>query len=154
MSVVVKTLTPLTEQDVLIEALSSLGVDCQVRNNRISTNRSDSQGVQYFELDKGVYRLTHDSDELWGRLNSQMLSQQYSPVKIFLGQLEGAYKKVYQAKLLRIEEAERLRLEQERLAQIEATRSKAIAKAKQQGFAVKESRSNGKIKLVLTRTSF
>lgn len=154
MSAIIKTLTPFTEQDVLIEALSSLDVECQVNNNRIVTNRSDYQGVQYFELGEGVYRFSHDSDELNGRLNSQIMSKKYMPVKSFLGQLERAYKAAYQAKIMRIEKAERLRMEQIRLDRVEATRLEAIAKAKKQGFAVKESRCNGKIKLVLTRTSY
>lgn len=153
MSAVIKTLTPFVEQDVLLEALSSLGVECHVKNNLIMTDRVDYQGTQHFQINDGVYQLVHDSDELQGRLISDSLSNKYTAVKQFLGELEIAYKSTYQLKLTRAEEAERLKMERARQARVAEARGKAIAQAKEQGYSVKESHVNGKIKLVLTRTS-
>ena len=52
----------------------------------------------------------------------------------------------------KLAEQERIRLEEERKARVEATRQQAIAKAKSQGYSVKETtNSKGQIQLVLTR---
>ena len=154
MSAVIKTLTPFTEQDILLEALAAMGVTANLQGNRIMTQRTDYQGQQYFQRIDGSYRLVHDSDELNGRVISNSLKAGYTPVKRFLEKLEAAYKTAYYKKLERIAEAERQRLEQERQARVEKTRLEAIAKAKAQGYTIRETRKNGKIQLVLTRTVF
>jgi len=152
MSVVIKTLTPFTECDVLIEALASLNVSTTVSGVKIITDRRDYQGLQHFIWNGDVYVFRHDSDELGGRIINNAIHRQYTPTRQFLSKLEIAYKTAYQLHLARLAEAERLRLEQERLARVEAVRSNAIAKAKAQGYRVKEQKKNGKIQLVLTRT--
>ena len=152
MSVVIKTLTPFTECDVLIEALASLNVSTTVSGVKIITDRRDYQGLQHFIWNGDVYVFRHDSDELGGRIVNNAIHRQYTPTRQFLSKLEIAYKTAYQLHLARLAEAERLRLEQERLARVEAVRSNAIAKAKAQGYRVKEQKKNGKIQLVLTRT--
>jgi len=152
MSVVIKTLTPFTECDVLIEALASLNVSTTVSGVKIITDRRDYQGLQHFIWNGDVYVFRHDSDELGGRIINNAIHRQYTPTRQFLSKLEIAYKTAYQLHLARLAEAERLRLEQERLARVEAVRANAIAKAKAQGYRVKEQKKNGKIQLVLTRT--
>jgi len=152
MSVVVKTLTPFTECNVLIEALASLNVSTTVNGNNIITDRHDYQGQQCFVWNGSAYLFQYDSDELRGRVINNAIHRQYTPTRQFLSQLELAYKAAYQQHLTRLEEAEKQRLEQERLARVEAVRVNAIAKAKAQGYRVKEQKKNGKIQLVLTRT--
>ncbi|OCH25835.1 hypothetical protein [Aliivibrio sp. 1S128] len=152
MSVVIKTLTPFTECDVLIEALTSLNVSTIVNGINIVTDRHDYQGQQCFVWNGDTYLFQYDSDELNGRIVNNAIHRQYTPTRQFLSKLEIAYKTAYQLHLARLAEAERLRLEQERLARVEAVRVKAIAKAKAQGYRVKEQKKNGKIQLVLTRT--
>ena len=151
MSAVIKTLTPFIEQDVLLDALMSLDVECHVINNRIITNRSDYQGKQHFQLHNGKYHLVHDSDDIGGYLTSNIFNKQYIPIKQFLSELEVAYQSFYELKLARVAEAERIKMEKIKREYVEETKAKAIAQAKEQGFSVKESRVNGKIKLVLTR---
>jgi hypothetical protein len=167
MSAVIKTLTPFTEQDVLIEALEELGVSTQVYDKVLNvshggglfdgdilTDRSDYYGVQHFRLINGVYQLRHDSSEMNGRVIDRSLAKGYTKVSQFLNHLESEYKKSYQRKLERVAEEERQRLERERLALIEVRRKSAIEKAEAQGYRVKEQRKNGKIQLVLTRTVY
>jgi len=151
LSAVIKTLTPFIEQDILLEALTSLDVEYQVKDSLIITDRVDYQGHQKFQLRNGKYHLIHDSDELNGRLSSNTLSNKYISVKNFLSKLEIAYKSEYQKKLERIAEAERIRMEEAKKEYVQATKAKAIAQAKAQGYSVKESKVNGQIKLVLTR---
>lgn len=151
MSAVIKTLTPFIEQDILLEALNSLNVEYHVNNGLIITNRVDYQGHQQFQFTNGKYHLIHDSDEFGGRLSRNTLNNDYQPIKQFLSKLEGAYKSVYQKKMERIAETERIRMEEAKKKYVQATKEKAIAQAKTQGYSIKESEVNGKIKLVLTR---
>lgn len=154
MSAVIKTLTPFTELDVLVEALELIGVETIINGNRIETDRKDYQGRQYFIKDKDVYRLSHDSEELRGRMISHAINKKYIPVQKFLTELEKAYKTAWQNKLERIEEEERKRMEKKRQERVEKTRLQAIERAKKQGFRVRETRKNGNIQLVLTRTTY
>ncbi|MGR6837730.1 hypothetical protein ACU5DF_00960 [Aliivibrio wodanis] len=152
MSVVIKTLTPFAECDVLIEALASLNVTATVNGRNIITDRHDYQGQQRFIWNGDTYLFRYDSDELGGRIVNNAIHRQYTPTRQFLSQLEITYKTAYKLHLTRLAEAEKQRLEQERLARVEAARVNAIAKAKAQGYRVKEQKKNGKIQLVLTRT--
>ncbi len=154
MSVVIKTLTPFTEQDVLISALEALDVSVEVSNDVLITDRHDYQGSQNFIWDGSIYRLAHDSDELMGKVIGHSFGKSYTKVKQFLSNLDVQYKEAHKLKLERIEQEERERLEQERLDRVELARSRAVEKAISQGYQVDQKRINGKIKLVLTRTVY
>ncbi|HIM98360.1 MAG TPA: hypothetical protein EYM57_10780 [Gammaproteobacteria bacterium] len=167
MSAVIKTTTPFVIEEVLIEALESVGaepvlvtsVNQKTFNHRgglaigdILTNRSDYYGPQHFRMVSGRWILRHDSSEMSGRVSSALAGKTYSRVGRFLDEIETAYEKAYQGYLDRVAEQERLRLEEERKARVEATRQQAIAKARSQGYSVKETtNSKGQIQLVLTR---
>lgn len=167
MSAVIKTATPFVIEEVLIEALSTVGAEptkITASNQQtvkyrggllpgdILTNRSDYYGPQHFRLEGGRWILRHDSTEMNGRINSMLAKKDYSKVGRFLNEVGSAYEKAYQGYLERIAEQERIRLEEERKARVETTRQQAIAKAKAQGYAVKETRnSKGQIQLVCTR---
>lgn len=154
MSIVVKTLTPFTEQDVLVEALISMSVSVTVRNDRIETERRDYQGVQYFIMVNGAYRFAHASDTYAFPGMAGALGRDYVTVKQFLSELEVAYKRAWQTKLERVAEEERKRMERERQDRVEKTRLQAIERAKAQGYHIRETRIKGKIQLVLTRTTY
>ena len=61
MSVVVKTLTPFTECNVLIEALASLNVSTTVNGTNIITDRHDYQGQQRFVWNGNAYLFSRES---------------------------------------------------------------------------------------------
>ncbi|PVZ68915.1 hypothetical protein [Pelagibaculum spongiae] len=154
MSAVIKTLTPFTEQDVLLDALRNLGVSTTIMGTTIVTDRNDYQGAQKFIWNGNVYQFSYDSDELGGQIIRNSMTKGYVRVSQFLTATETEYRNAFQRKLAHIAEEDRQRLERERLTRVEAARNKAIEKAKSQGYRVKEQRNNGKIQLVLTRTVY
>ncbi len=163
MSAVIKTTTPFINQEVLMRALSKLGYEPQlVKSNNINelnihgrlqvndliTNRHDWNGLQFFRKQSDSWSLWHDADEYSARV---LASKKYLSVTKFIEEVDIAYRSEYQLFLEEQAEAERIRLEAERLAKIEATKNAAIAKAKEQGYSVKERHVNGKIQLVCVR---
>lgn len=154
MSVVIKTLTPFTEQDVLISALENLDIKVDVVNGELLTNRQDYQGLQKFVWNNSIYQLQHDSHELRGQIIGHSFGKVYTKVKEFLASVNTQYQIEYSKKLERIAQVERDRLERERLERVELTTARAIEKARSQGYNVTETRKNGKVKLVLTRTVY
>lgn len=167
MSAVIKTATPFVIEEVLIEALLAVGSEPvkitpsnlqSVRHvgglvaGDILTNRSDYYGPQHFRLEGDRWILRHDSSEMNGRISTMLAGKHYSSVGRFLENVGAAYQVAYQGYLVRIAEQERIRLEEDRKARVEATRQQAIAKARSQGYSVKETtNSKGQIQLVLTR---
>lgn len=167
MSAVIKTVTPFVIEEVLMEALQAVGaepVKITVSNLQtvshsgglvagdILTNRSDFYGPQHFRQEGDRWILRHDSSEMNGRISNRLAEKHYSRVGRFLEEVGSEYEVAYQGYLARIAEQERIRLEEERKARVEATRQQAIAKAKSQGYSVKETtNSKGQIQLVLTR---
>lgn len=154
MSVVIKTLTPFTEQDVLVSALKSLGIKVDVVNGELVTNRQDYQGFQKFIWNNSIYQLQHDSHELSGQIIGHSIGKAYTRVKEFLALVNTQYQMEYSKKLERVAQEERDRLERERLERVELTTARTIEKARSQGYSVTETRKNGKVKLVLTRTVY
>lgn len=167
MSAVIKTVTPFVIEEVLMEALQAVGAEpvkittssLRTVSHRgglvvgdILTNRSDYYGPQHFRLEGDRWILCHDSSEMNGRISNRLAEKHYSKVGCFLEEIGSAYEVAYQGYLARIAEQERIRLQEERKARVEATRQQAIAKAKDQGYSVKETtNSKGQIQLVLTR---
>lgn len=168
MSAVIKTVTPFVIESVLIKALEEVGAEPvvvteqELRTSRhqgqlklgdILTNRADYYGPQHFRKADERWILRHDSSEMNGRLTTlSAASNGYKKVGDFLQRVGEAYQKAYQEHLDILAEQERNRLEQERKARIEAIRKEAIAKAKAQGYSVKEIRKGQQVQLVLTRT--
>lgn len=166
MSAVIKTTTPFVMEEILIQALESVGAEPkkvnghQYENQRnhiqlgdILTNRSDYNGRQLFRSQNNRWILMHDSDEYASRIVSPSLTGKgYKPVTQFLSELSLAYNLAYEQHLEKVAEQERIHLEEERKARVEATKRKAIEKAKAQGYTVKETRKGNQIQLVLVRT--
>lgn len=167
MSAVIKTTTPFAVESVLMAALRKAGADPVLvtksmlpgltQRNRIIegdilTNREDFNGLQFFRKQRDRWVLMHDLDEYNGRLTSTLSNKRYMPVAEFLNDLGKHYNEAYKQHLEALAEQERIRMEEERKARVEATRQNAIAKAKAQGYSVKETRNGDQIQLVLTRT--
>jgi hypothetical protein len=167
MSAVIKTTTPFVIESVLIDALKSVNADPIVVTESISsrynqrnrpmfgdilTNRKDYNGIQFFRKIGERWLFLHDQDELYGSVVSQVSNKTYMKVGRFLSDLTEKYQHSYTEYLNHLAEQERFRLEEERKARVEATRQQAIAKAKAQGYSVKETRKGTQIQLVLTRT--
>ena len=163
MSAVVKTVTPFINKDFLLEALSAIECPFQLSGNEILTDRRDYYGLQKFVFLDGRYVFVHDSSAEnlrfgphypWGNIDSK----EYKTVSSFLNSVEKQYTAAYNRAMERLEkerqEQERIRIEQERKAFVEKQRDTVIQKAKEMGYSVKESRANGKIKLVLVRNTY
>lgn len=168
MSAVIKTATPFVLESVLFTALAAIGAEPkkvtnavlqgisqrnQIELGDILTNRQDYNGRQLFRLQKEHWVLLHDSDEWNASIVSRLSDRRYTSVTRFLSQLSLAYDVAYKQHLDQLAEQERATLENERKNRVEAIRQQSIAKAKSQGYSVKESRTaKGQIQLVMTRT--
>ena len=149
MSAVVKTVTPFTQRDLLLEALDELGVVYQEQGNAIMTERVDDYGAQRFIYEQGAYRFQHDSSP-WRQLNFK----KWKTVSTFLSAVETAYHQAYERLQQRLAEEERRRLEEERQRFVEQQKQTVIQRAKEQGYNVKETRKGNKIQLQLVRTTY
>jgi uncharacterized protein (UPF0335 family) len=165
MSAVIKTTTPFTIREVLLETLEAVGAEpetvttesLQTQSHRgglqvgdILTNRTDYNGRQHFRFEEGRWILRHDSSEMNGAVTAG--SKKYRRVAEFLTSVSEEYTTAYQRHLDKLAEQERLRLEELRKARVEATRKQVITNAKAQGYSVKEVRNGNKLQVVLTRT--
>jgi hypothetical protein len=174
MSSVVKTITPFLNKDLLLQALDAVGCKYTIRGDEILTDRVDYYGKQKFVLRNGRFVFLHDSSAEnmrfgphypWGNIDLK----EYKTVSGFLASLEQAYNTIYQKKLEELErlrqealaaaecrrlEEERLRLEKERQEYVEKQRSTIIARAKENGYSVREEKVKDKIKLVLVRNTY
>ena len=168
MSAVIKTTTPFVIESVLVAALEMIGAEPIIVTNEqmktshhhggiqlgdILTNRSDYYGPQHFRLVKDRWVLKHDSSEMNGRITTlSTASKQYKQVGEFLELIGKAYERNYQQHLKILAKQERLRLEEERKKRVEAVRQQAIAKARAQGYSVKQTIIGDKVQLILRRT--
>ncbi len=166
MSVVMETTTPFVLEDVLITALTKVGAEPelvtselmgtrqrnQLKIGDILTNRRDYNGRQLFRFAQNRWVLMHDSDEYVASSGNRFGDRRYTAVARFLADVGNEYNIAYQQYLEAQAEEERIRLEEERKQRVESIRQQAIAKARAQGYAVKEGfNSKGQIQLVLTR---
>lgn len=168
MSAVIKTTTPFTIQEVLLEALEAVGAEpetvttesLRAQSHRgglqigdILTNRTDYNGPQHFRFEGDRWILRHDSSEMNGTVTAVgAASRKYRRVAEFLVSVNEEYGTAYQRHLDRLAEQERIRLEEMRKARVEAARKQVIKNAKAQGYSVKEVRNGDKLQVVLTRT--
>jgi hypothetical protein len=166
MSAIVYTPTPFIDKMILQQALQSLHVTFREGYMRgipaLITEREDYYGAQAFVLKDGCYALTHDSSAQlqnypWRKQNWK----QYKTVAEFISAVEKAYNQCLLDHIQRLEqlaaaqaEAERQRIENERIAYIEAKKTAIIAKAKAQGYDVREKKINNTIQLVLIKNTY
>lgn len=161
MSVIVKTITPFLNLELLLQALDA--IDCKYTINQqakeIVTERVDYYGNQKFVFAGARYVLQHDSSAnreqyTWRNLNMK----EYKTVSSFLEAVETKYQFFYNKKIEELEkerqEAQRILLEKERQAFVESQRENIIAKAKEKGYSIQEEKVKGKIKLILVRNTY
>jgi len=149
MSAVVKTVTPFTQRDLLLEALNELSIEYHEKGNAIMTEREDYYGAQCFIYEQGAYRFQHDSSP-WRQLNFK----EWKTVSAFLSAVEKSYHQAYERLQQRLAEEERRRLEEERKRFVEQQKQTVIQRAKKQGYNIKEIRKGHKIQLQLVRTTY
>ena len=153
-----KTNTLFVDYECLLEAVKATGVgvtscsECQ-----IVTDRVDYYGAEKFVFEGGRYVFMHDStaDKMGNRYpwNLNRL-RDWKDVSVWLSDVNGFYMGLYEQKLARIAEEERQK-ELERLRKlVESRRDEIKAKAKEEGYYIKETEEDGKIRLVLTRTTY
>ncbi|UGV41776.1 hypothetical protein J7W08_05745 [Methanococcoides orientis] len=156
MSAIVKTTTAFTNKALLLETLDEMGVGYELKGNKVVTDRMDYYGHQCFEYGKnGSFNFQHDSSAEkmnypWRSINFR----EWKTVTSFLEAVEVGYKGAYTRMLERLAEEERLREEERRKQYVESVRNETIERAKSQGYIVKETRQDNKIKLVLSRTTY
>lgn len=168
MSAVIRTHTPFVVKEVLVEALQEFGAEPivvdkenisqyhhreRVLQGDIITNRSDYYGRQFFRSEQGMWVLQHDSSEMSGRIVSKLVHSNYKKVGRFLSEVEQIYENCFFRYQERLAKRERERLEEERKARVALKRKEVLQKAKEQGYSIKEKLKNGKIHLILTRSS-
>jgi len=158
MSSVVKTNTMFVDSECLIDAIKSTGIlVTEQSENRIVTSRVDYYGAETFVFENGRFVFMHDSTANrmgnrypWNRSNLK----EWKDVGVWLKDVGIAYDKAYKAKLERLAEEERCR-EEERLRKlVESRTNEIVAKAEEEGYYVKKSERDGKIKLVLVRSVY
>lgn len=141
MSTIVKTMTPFINIEILCEALTAVGCRHTVCGDVIIMDGT----MQKFELIKGRYSFIYERGG-W----RDTTDKQYKSVNSFLKSVEKMYNYIYEARL----QAERERLERERREYVEKQKQEVIARAKAQGYAVREEKVKEKIKLVLVRSTY
>lgn len=158
MSSVIKTNTMFVDEECLIRAIEANGTKVTSHNGTIIiTDRVDYYGAEKFVLENGRYVFMHDStaDRLGNRYpwNRNSLKN-WKNVSEWLSDVNVSYNKEYELKLERLAEEERRR-EEERLRKlVESRRDQIKEKAKEEGYYIKETEEEGKIRLVLTRVSY
>jgi len=154
MSAVVRTHTLFLDKECLLEALDVIGTKYTVQGNMIVTDRVDYYGPEKFIWENDRFLFVHDSTANkeqrypWNRNNLK----EWVSVGSFLRSVDAEYRNAYGVKMERIAEEER-RAEEERIRNmIEGKRSEIIAKAREKGYYIKETKEGNQIQLVLTRT--
>ena len=150
MSSRIKTATMFTDAECFKMAIEDTDVKVvKFSETKIVIDGADFLGKQEFILENGrfvYYRYSHDG---WSTMY-----RHYKPVGEWLSEVSERYKVRYQEKLERIAEEERRR-EEERLRKLVQSRCDEIkAKAKEEGYYIKETEEEGMVRLVLVRTTY
>ena len=146
------------DEECLIKAIEANETKVTSHNGTIIiTDRVDYYGAEKFVLENGRYVFMHDStaDRMGNRYpwNRNSLKN-WKNVSEWLSDVNKSYNREYELKLERLAEEERRR-EEERLRKlVEDRRDQIKAKAKEEGYYIKETEEEGKIRLVLTRVSY
>ena len=151
MSSRIKTATMFTDEECLVQAIEDTGVNVVSHTkDRIVIGRTDYFGNQEFLREGGRFVYSHYSHDMpW---NSKI--KQYRSTGAWISDISSYYDVRRKEKLERLAEEERRR-EEERLRKlVESRRQEIIAKAKEEGYYVKETEEEGTVRLVLVRTTY
>ena len=140
MSNIRTTLTPFIDEESLIESLDEMNINYNQRRNKIVL-KATGRGYEELSFEFENKRFVFKSDDEY--LPSKF-KKEFKNSDAFLKQVEKHYRVIFSKK-----EKEALRV-----AFVQEQRNKIIEKAKKNGYKVKETKVNGKIKLVLKRNVY
>jgi hypothetical protein len=155
MSAIVKTITPFIDKQLLLLAMEGLGLRYSLQGEDIVTERVDYYGAQKFVWSQGQYLFQHDSSATqqvyhWRNLNVK----EYKTVGSFLEAVEKQYVLHYNRQLEEAEQARQDELERQRKAFVQQQKETIVAKAKEQGYEVREKIVGQKIQLVMVKHNY
>lgn len=161
MSAYLSLMTPMTDQQCLLEALAELGFDAtKVEVHAEPVELVGFEGRRRVQQANVVIRRQHlgqASNDLGFRASDtgyQLLVSDYDQSRFgdrWLAELHGRYQTAWFAKQERLAEEERRLAEEERRRVVEAQRQAILQRAKKLGYRVQESREQGKLRLVLVK---
>lgn len=164
MSAYLTLMTPMTDRECLLAALSDLGFGQQkVEVHDVPVHLMGYQGDTRTQLANIVIRRQHvgsgsnDIGFLASATGYQSNVSQYDLLKYgnhWMQQLNTRYKIHEAAKHERLAEEERRRLEEERKRLIEAQRRTIHEKAAKMGYQIKESNEGGTLRIVLIKRTY
>lgn len=164
MSAYITLLTPMTDQECLLAALTDLGFDAtKVEVHETPVNLVGYAGDRRAQTANIVIRRQHvgaasnDVGFLASATGYQAFVSGYDHPRFgsgWLTQLNARYQVLWTAKQERLAAEERRRLEEERQRVVEAQRVAVHERAKKLGYIVKEAREGDKIRLVLVKRSY
>lgn len=164
MSAYMTLLTPMTDQESLLEALADLGFDgTKVEVHATPVSLVGYHGDQRVQTANLVIRRQHigaasnDVGFLASALGYQAFVSNYDHPRFgtgWLTQLNSRYQAHWSAKQERLAAEERRRLEEERQKVVEAQRQAVHQRAKKMGYQVKETREGEVIRLVLVKRTY
>ncbi len=164
MSAYMTLMTPMTDQECLLAALTALGFD----NSKVEIHASPVPLVGYRGDSRAqtaniVIRREHvgtasnDVGFLATETGYQALVSGYDHPRFgsgWLSQLTNSYEAHLKVKQERAAEEERRRLEEERQRLVEAQRHAVHERAKKMGYQVKETREGETVRLVLIKRTY
>jgi hypothetical protein len=164
MSAYMKLLTPITDLESLLAALTDLGFDAaKVEVHETPVSLIGYQGDQRIQTANVVIRRryigasSNDVGFLASSTGYQALVSDYDRSRFgteWLTRLNNAYQTHWGAKQERLAAEERRRLEEERQRLVEAQRMAVNARAKKMGYRVQETRDGETIRLVLVKRTY
>jgi hypothetical protein len=164
MSAYITLLTPMTDQECLLAALTDLGFDAsKVEIHATPVNLVGYMGDRRTQTANIVIRRQHigsasnDVGFLATPTGYQAFVSGYDHPRFgagWLSQLDNRYQSHWTAKQERIVAEERRRLEEERRRLVEAQRQAIHERAKKMGYRVQETREGEIIRLVLVKRTY
>ena len=164
MSAYVTLLTPMTDQECLLAALTDLGFDSsKVEVHATPTTLFGYEGEQQSVIANVIIRRRHlngannDIGFLASSTGFQALIRGMDQTRFgsdWLAKLNAKYLSLAQIKQERMDAAERRRVEEAHRQLVEAQRSAIHERAKKMGYMVKETREGETLRLVLVRRTY
>jgi hypothetical protein len=152
MSAIVQSLTPFTDKEVLLQALTSIAVAHKEINGEILTERGDYFGNQRFVHRNNQYYFQYDAEEQ--AVMYQQNFKEWKNTDSFLKALEEKYIQLYQAKLEKMGETEKQKTEAKKKEYILEQEKKIQEKAKALGYKVeKRVEKDNTVQFVLVKRS-
>ena len=164
MSAYIRMATPMTDRECLVQALADMGFgpDKVVvselprhlegylgeRRPQVADVIIPRKYVGRASNDIGFYRTPHGYQATISKYDRRKYGNSW------LAELTQRYQKRWSEKQRRMAEVERRRVEQERKRLVEQQRKAVVERARKMGYTVKETKTGGKLRLVLVKRSY